>query len=557
MGMECTTNDAIENAFLEYYMSLLGSDHPVTFVCLEVVRSGTVVSEDQANALIRDISEDEIRSALMSIPAEKSPGPDEFTCQFFKDVYPIVGPDVEAAVKEFFFFWETLTIICSRLNEVLGGIVSCNQSAFIKSRDIVDNLLICQDLVRHAPETELPSKMVQWIMTCVSSPSFSLSLNGAMFGYFKDDLLLFSRGDFSSIKILMRALTIFDAASGLQVNHEKSEIFMNGISPRDRDKFLRLSGFRAGVFPFRIFILPSTIINKIDSICRNYLWSGDLHYKLPLVAWETCCRPLDEGGLVIINCCDWNKAMLAKYTWWIANKEDHLWIKWVNAIYIRGQDWWNYSPSPSSSWTWRQICKVKEQFKDGFINDTWLGGEYTIQKGYGWLKGSRTKVRWKPFIWNKLSLPKHNFILWPLALQRLLTRDRLAKFGVDTATTCYLCNSSTESCSHLFFYCIFSRQCLVLVQSWLGIDLAGHELLEWCMNWRCRSLAKKQIVFAGLASLVYHIWLARNKCRLEGVVILPTVLLQQTKDAVRHRIIDRIAWFKHGVDCNWLHRIRS
>ncbi|XP_074304512.1 uncharacterized protein LOC141639242 [Silene latifolia] len=345
-GRDYNTNADIKNAFLVYYMALLGNDHYVTPVCLDVVRAGSTVSEEQATAMIRDISEEEIRSALMSIPADKYPGPDGFTSQFFKDSYSIVGPDVIAAVKEFFNFGKLL------LNEVLGDLVSSNQSAF------------ALDLMRY----------------------------------------------FSSIKIRMHALKTFDEALGLKVNQEKSKIYMNGISPGDRNKCLILSGFRVGNFPFRylgilisfkrlfvnecnkltekmvvrirswswgarklsyagrlvlikavlsqlhsywcrIFVLPSSVLKKIDSICKKYLWPGDLNYKLPLVAWNTCCRPLTEDGLDIINCSDWNKAMLAKYTWWIDSKADHLWIKWVNAIYIKGRDWWSYSPSPSSSWT--------------------------------------------------------------------------------------------------------------------------------------------------------------------------------------------------------------
>ncbi|XP_074297570.1 uncharacterized protein LOC141628310 [Silene latifolia] len=104
-------------------------------------------------------------------------------------------------------------IICSRLSGVLMDIVSMNQSAFIKDREIVDNILICQDLVRlYGRKTCTPramlkidlkkaydsiewaflrdmlvaleflSEMIQWIMVCVSTPSFTISLNGSQFG---------------------------------------------------------------------------------------------------------------------------------------------------------------------------------------------------------------------------------------------------------------------------------------------------------------------------------------------------------------------------------------
>ncbi|XP_074315527.1 putative mitochondrial protein AtMg01250 [Silene latifolia] len=141
-------------------------------------------------------------------------------------------------------------------------------------------------------------------MAYVTSPTYSLSLNKGVFGYFKgkrgnrqgdpmshllftlcieyltrlinvitlkpgfnfhplckklklshlcfaDDVLLFCRGDFHFIKLLMRALKSFGDASRLQVNHNKSEIYMNGLSAQDKDKCLRVSGFNLDTFPFR------------------------------------------------------------------------------------------------------------------------------------------------------------------------------------------------------------------------------------------------------------------------------------------------------------------
>ncbi|XP_074290976.1 uncharacterized protein LOC141617708 [Silene latifolia] len=39
-------------------------------------------------------------------------------------------------------------IICKRLSGLLVDLININQSAFVKDREIVDNILICQDLVR-------------------------------------------------------------------------------------------------------------------------------------------------------------------------------------------------------------------------------------------------------------------------------------------------------------------------------------------------------------------------------------------------------------------------
>ncbi|XP_074314480.1 uncharacterized protein LOC141649696 [Silene latifolia] len=200
----------------------------------------------------REVNSEEIKQALSSIPANKAPGPDGYTSQFFKDDVDIVGEDLIAVVKEFFQSGQLLTqvnstvltlvpkkarpilvadfrpiaccnvvykiiskVICNRLVPILRSIVSVTQSAFIKGRDIVYNILICHDLVRLynrkacSPRCIMKvdlkkaydsiewqfikqmlralgftDRMVIWIMVCVSSPWFTLSLNGNTFGYF-------------------------------------------------------------------------------------------------------------------------------------------------------------------------------------------------------------------------------------------------------------------------------------------------------------------------------------------------------------------------------------
>lgn len=260
----------------------------------------------------------------------------------------------------------------------------------------------------------------------MSTPFFSLSLNGSVFGFFQgqrgirqgdpmsplifticmeyltrilrvitadstfqfhplckplklshlcfvDDLLLFSKGKVESVMIILKAFATFSCASGLEMNKEKSEIYFNGVKGEDMQKILQCSGFQRCTFPFRylgipitfkrigigdchklvermvgrirgwgakklsyagrlvlvqsilsqlhtywarIFIIPTKVLNQVNSICRNYLWGGsDVYGKSPLVAWDTVCRTKKEGGLGVLQCKYWNMALIRKYTW--------------------------------------------------------------------------------------------------------------------------------------------------------------------------------------------------------------------------------------------------
>ena len=118
----------------------------------------------------------------------------------------------------------------------------------------------------------------------------------------------------------------------------------------------------------RIFVIPLTVIKKIEAICRRFLWSGQENgEKMALVAWETICKPRKQGGLDIIRFYNWNLAAIAKYVWWISEKKDNLWVKWVHSIYIKQGDWMNYEPGYNTSWAWRKICRLKIFSSSSFL----------------------------------------------------------------------------------------------------------------------------------------------------------------------------------------------
>ncbi|XP_074271392.1 uncharacterized protein LOC141595329 [Silene latifolia] len=217
-GTQHCEPDAIEYAFLDYYQQLLGTSNPVHKVHVPTVRTG----------------------------------PDGYTSQFFKDSWEILGKDIFYAINNFFSTGKLLKqlnstnitliskipnlssvtdfrpiaccntiykciakLLCARLGKVLPDIVDCSQGGFIQGRNIVENVLICQDLVRlyrrksASPRClvkidlrkaydsvewdflhqmllalKFPQKFIDLVMVCVTSTSYSLSLNGNTFGYF-------------------------------------------------------------------------------------------------------------------------------------------------------------------------------------------------------------------------------------------------------------------------------------------------------------------------------------------------------------------------------------
>lgn len=230
-------------------------------------------------------------------------------------------------------------LICTRLKKAINHIVAENQSAFVQDRSMLYNVLICHDILRHynrqtTPRCLMkidlrkaydmvswefveealqsygfPERFVQLIRTCVSSPKYTVKVNGDGHGFFAgkrglrpgdpmspllfvlvmeylsktlkcmshlpdfhfhpmckklklthlvfaDDLMIFCKGDIQSVARVMEALDHFSRVTGLEANLEKSNIFLAGVNDQLRDQLILKTGVTLGVFPIKYLGLP-------------------------------------------------------------------------------------------------------------------------------------------------------------------------------------------------------------------------------------------------------------------------------------------------------------
>ncbi|GKD57224.1 reverse transcriptase zinc-binding domain-containing protein, partial [Tanacetum coccineum] len=79
----------------------------------------------------------------------------------------------------------------------------------------------------------------------------------------------------------------------------------------------------------------------------------------------------------------------------------------------------------------------------------------SLKEVYNDMREMSIEVKWAKMIWFSC-IPKHSFILWLAIQEKLMTYDRMIKWGYCDMTCCLLCKNNVETHDHLFFNCPFS-----------------------------------------------------------------------------------------------------
>ncbi|XP_074311352.1 uncharacterized protein LOC141647161 [Silene latifolia] len=307
-----------------------------------------------------------------------------------------------------------------------------------------------------------------------------------------------------------------------------------------------------------MFVLPKGVLDRVDAICRSFLWEGSTEYsKAPRVAWTKVCVPKKEGGLGLKQSVNWNSALVGKLVWWIAVKQDKLWVQWVHHVYLKSSPWVFYKPPSDTSWYWRKICKIKDLIQDSILNEHWgdKPTSYSVKSCYNWLRHKHEVVWWCKPVWSSLGAPKHAFIEWLVADNALMLKTRLFKFQIIADKLCCICQLQDEDHEHLFQNCVYSIQILQGVDKWLCSEIAQpNSLLGITRNrWsRCR----KEICTAALMACWYFIWMQRNQARLHQCLLRPARVILEIQKVNRYRFMAYKPCNNSCKDRAWLSRVQ-
>jgi exonuclease III len=415
-GLLHSTPDSVDHAFIQYFTKQYGNQEG--FIPSLSLISETVlphITNLEASFLVRPVTDDEIKSTLFSMNKQSTGGPDGLNVVFFINTWNILGSEFCKAIHNFFNKCKILgeinctnialipkcspastvssyrpisccnvvykcisKILAARLVSVLPTVVSTNQSAFLPNRDIIDNVLLAQELLKSygrsygPPAAALkiditkaydsihwdsivrimavmgfPKTFVSWIYVCISTPSYSVVINGRPVGSFRgskgirqgdplssylflivmevltvtlrtsynnkiikyhpkcnqqqitsimfaDDVMVFTKPELPSLKGINEALQNFYKMTGLSINQSKSSMLVSGISHEACVMLHHQSGFSSMENDMKYLGIP--LITK--RITKNDCYP--LYHKITslMTAWEN--RKLTQSGRLVL-----------------------------------------------------------------------------------------------------------------------------------------------------------------------------------------------------------------------------------------------------------------
>eukprot|EP00253_Pinus_taeda_P035256 PITA_35256 len=359
------------------------------------------------------------------------------------------------------------SMIAKRLKPILDKLISAEQTCFVEGRQILDGLVVTQEIIHSLKVKKQKGMMIKldlskaydrlnwnylekvlesfsfnrrwidWIHSMVSSPNFSILVNGTpsktfnasrgirqgdplspflfilvaeglgrfikkeretnrikglkLWGnnlplthqQFVDDIMLFGEPTVKEVRHLRRILDLFAEASGLEINRDKSCVFIFNTVDQVKAHLIRLLGFKRGelptkylgnildftskkmknwqgvldklrnkvanwafralniagrivlaksvlqaipIYPLSIMAAPLGVCTRIREVIKNFIWRGaDQKEKWALASWSQLTERKEKGGLGLRDPEILNRVLGVKLWWrWLRGGND-LW----------------------------------------------------------------------------------------------------------------------------------------------------------------------------------------------------------------------------------------
>ncbi|KAL2224828.1 UNVERIFIED_CONTAM: hypothetical protein Sindi_2936600 [Sesamum indicum] len=461
-GTTHTEPGAVINEFVTFYQNLLGGERRRDVIDLRFLRpwARQLLSEEDGSFLLEPFTPADVKQAVFDIAEDKAPGPDGYSSGFFKAAWPIVGQEVSSAVLDFFSTGRLL----KQINTTLLVLIPKELFTGYNQARLPPQCALKVDIRKAYGTVEwdfmiammelfgFPSTFLKWIEACVTTPSFSVVLNGKPHGFFKgarglrqgdplspylfvlvmevlhlgflqlidqnevfsfhwkcdtarvfqlgfaDDLLLLCRADVDSIRVFKTGLDRFAHWSGLRLNLQKSHLIISCSAQGLREEMLVELGFQEGVLPMMYLGLHLLSSRLTIADCRPLLLKIDKR----IAGWEGMALSY-AGRVQIIKSVLMSLSLYWALAFILPKKVTNEIKKRLGAFLWKGTTTSGYAKV-----AWKDICRPKEEGGLGFKDISILNRALMTKKLYdiirehggswGWRKILRLRVFLRPMV---------------------------------------------------------------------------------------------------------------------------------------------------------------
>ncbi|GKC67027.1 RNA-directed DNA polymerase, eukaryota [Tanacetum coccineum] len=316
------------------------------------------------------------------------------------------------------------------------------------------------------------------------------------------------------------------------------------------------------LYTMSIYKAPKGVLHEMEMIRNKFFIGADSTIrKINWVAWDKVLASKIHRGLGVSSYYALNRALLLKWVWRFISQDGSLWSRVISAIY--GSSIESHAPNFSSCWNsilrevhtlaskgfnflshWTKAVSVavkrgasslnvsfRRQVRDGVESHQWselnsLLGSFIFSpssdrwscdlNGEGmfrvkdirsvlddlFLPSSNEATRWVKYVPIKV-----NVFAWRARLDRLPTRDNLAKRGaIMDSSLCPICGLFPEKAQHLFFGCELARSIALRICHWWNLNWTEiSSFAEW-NSWSIfdDSPPKRSLLFDDIVSFSFN-----------------------------------------------------
>nr|GEV80701.1 RNA-directed DNA polymerase, eukaryota, reverse transcriptase zinc-binding domain protein [Tanacetum cinerariifolium] len=306
--------DKVVEAFVYHFKKFLGTKHDVKPLSSVDINFGKILSEEEANEMIRMVSDKEIKEVVFDIDSNKASSLDGSTYGFFKKHGIVLAKRV---VKKSMDQFSGI----SGLFPNLGKSTIFFRSVLIK---------VQKDILQVMP-LQVGSLLMRYL----------------------------------GVPLIAKKLSANDCRSLVEKVAEKINCWRNKVlTYAGRIQLIASVLSSMQIYWASVYMLPDATIKEVERLLQGFLWcQGPLTNAKAKVAWKVVCLPKDQGGLRIKDLKKWNEIILIKQLWKIIEGKDSLRVKWANVMKLKGTSIWDVKANHNDSCGWQKLLELRSKIK--------------------------------------------------------------------------------------------------------------------------------------------------------------------------------------------------